>query len=211
MKITHDLFVLCLAMGLTSSSFGQIAEFNFNGESLTDSANAANLTVSNVSTNAPGSFNSFTSSTGWDVAAQISGASGFFSDPTSQEAAGEAIIFTIAADSGYDFSISEFSFQARSTSTAPSDIGFTINGIQHDFSASYSNNSTITTILQGSLGFSSLTNATIAIQGWNSTSSGALQLDNIQVTGSVVPEPGTFALFAGCLGMTFVMLKRRGA
>jgi len=205
------LLALVAGLGLAGNSFGQIAIFDFTGESLADSASTTNLVVSEVSTNS--SFNSFTSATEWDSAAQVSGAGNFFSAPTTQADASNAITFTITANSGYEFSISGFSFQARSTSTAPADVGFIINGTLYDFSANYSNDSTITTISQGSLGFTELTAATISIQGWNSSSSGALQLDNLQVTGGVsaVPEPGSFALIVGCLGLTFVMLKRRKA
>lgn len=201
-----------LAITFCSAASAQIAEFTFTGGSLADSAGTANITVSDVSSSATGGtngFNTFSSSSGWNSAAQISGAGSFFSSQVTQAAAGNAISFTITANSGFVFSITDFSFQARSTATAPSDIGFTINGTPYDFSGSYSNNSTITTISQSSLGFANLTSATITIQGWNASSSGALQLDNIAVSGSVVPEPGTFALLAGCFGMAIVMLKRR--
>jgi len=36
-------------------------------------------------------------------------------------------------------------------------------------------------------------------------------IDDIQITGTatVVPEPSSFALLAGCFGLTWVMLRRR--
>ena len=33
--------------------------------------------------------------------------------------------------------------------------------------------------------------------------------DNINITGTAVPEPGTFALLSGCLALTSIMLRRR--
>ena len=206
------LLALAAGLGLAGSVYGQIAIFDFTGGSFADSAGSTKLAVSDVSTDATGGtdgFNVFTSTSGWDSAAQISGAGNFFSTPTTLAAAGNAIIFTITANSGYEFSISEFSFQARSTGAAPADIGFTINGTPYDFSESYSNDDVITTVSQNSLGYTGLSTATISIQGWNSSGSSSLQLDSIQVTGSAVPEPGSFALIAGCLGMVSIMLKRR--
>lgn len=208
------VFALSSLFGLCCSAFGQMVEFNFAGGSLSDSANTSNILVSNISTQATGGtdgFNAFTSSSGWDSAAQISGADNFFSSPTSLAAAGDAIVFTISAQSGFTFSITDFSFQARSTSTAPADIGFTIIDDTYDFSSDYSNEGEITTISEDALGFSGLSSATISIQGWNASSSGSLQLDNILVSGAVspVPESSTFALLAGILALASVMFRRR--
>ena len=169
------------------------------------------LTVSNVSPAATGGtngFNSFTSAGGFDNAAQISGAGSCF-NPATQAAAGNALVFTITADSGFTFSLTGFSFEARSVSTAPADIGFTINGTPFDFSSIYSNDSTKTTIANSSLTFTGLTDATISIQGWNG-GSGALQLDDLSAVGAVsaVPEPRAVALIVGGL-LAVVILQRR--
>lgn len=207
MKRTTKLLGLIISFGLASSAFGQMVVFDFTAGSLAGSANTTNLVVSDVSSES--SFNSFADTSDWDSAAQISGANNFFSAPTTQAATEDAITFTITATSGYHFSISDFSFQARSTNTAPADIGFTINDASYDFSSSYSNNSIITTISQNSLGLNGLTSATISIQGWNASGSSELQLDNIQVTGTVVPEPNTYALLSGCCALGFVMLRCR--
>lgn len=40
-------------------------------------------------------------------------------------------------------------------------------------------------------------------------SSNIIRLDNIFVNGSVIPEPSTYALLAGCLSLSIVMLRRR--
>jgi hypothetical protein len=183
------------AMAAVSSQGATLATFNFTGESLANSAAPiTGITVSNVST--ASSFNTFTSSSGFDSAAQISGASAFFSSPTTQAAAGNALIFTITADAGYEFSLDGFSFIARSTAQAPPDIGFKIGLNSYDFSDSYSNDSTITTISNQLLGLTGLTSATISIQGWNSSGTSALQLDHLVLSGSVIPEPSS-ALLGG--------------
>lgn len=206
--ITTSLKRLSLALifGFASAHAATLANYTFTDGSLSTTASAPpGITVSLLNTDS--SFLSFTSSTGWDSAAQISGASNFFSTPTNHSTAQNAVYFTITAATGYSFSLDAFSFLARSTSTAPADIGFKINSTLHDFSGSYSNNSTITSISESSLGLTGLTTATISIQGWNASGSGALQLDNIILTGSVIPEPSVFALCA--TGAILLMRRRR--
>lgn len=199
---------LCLAcmLGFTSAHATTLANFDFTLGSLSSSASPIpGITVSSLSSGS--AFNSFTSSSGWDSAAQISGASGFFSTPTTHSAAQNAVYFTISAASGYSFSLDSFSFLTRSTATAPADIGFKIDSTPYDFSASYSNDSTITSISNSSLGFSGLSFTTISIQGWNASSTGALQLDHIVLTGSVIPEPSTALLAAA--GALALLRRRR--
>jgi hypothetical protein len=194
------------AIAAVSSQGATLATFDFTGESL--SSSAAPITGITVSTVSSGStFNAFTSATGFNSAAQISGASAFFSGATSQATVGNALVFTITAAPGYEFTLDGFSFIARSTAQAPADIGFKIGSNSYDFSSSYSNNSTITTISNQSLGLTGLTSATISIQAWNATGSSALQLDDLVATGTVIPEPS--AALLGGLGMLALLRRRR--
>jgi hypothetical protein len=193
-------------LGLTSAHAATLANFDFTGGSLSGSTSSIlGITVSLLSSES--AFNSFTSSSGWDSAAQISGASGFFSSPTTHSTAQNAVFFTISAASGYSFSLDGFNFLARSTATAPTDIGFKINSTLYDFSGSYSNNSSITSISNSSLGLSGLSSATISIQGWNASDSGALQLDQLILTGTVIPEPTTAVL--AILSLLTLLHRRR--
>lgn len=204
--ITTPLRWLSLAVifGISSAHAATLANFNFNEGSLANAASPiSGLAISTLASDS--AFNIFTSQTGWSSAAQISGAANFFT-PTSHAGAGNAITFTITAASGFRFSLDGFSFQARSTATAPGDIGFRINSHAYDFSGSYSNDSVITNISNSSLGLTDLTSATISIQGWNTSGSGALQLDNLVLNGTVVPEPSTFIL---CMFGALTLLRRR--
>ncbi|PXA03434.1 hypothetical protein DDZ13_12125 [Coraliomargarita sinensis] len=45
--------------------------------------------------------------------------------------------------------------------------------------------------------------------GVNTSKNNTNPFDNLMITGSVVPEPSSFALIAGCFGLTCVMLRRR--
>ena len=205
-KSTSLAIMAFSAIATVSSQGATLATFDFTGESL--SSSAAPITGITVSTVSSGStFNAFTSATGFNSAAQISGASAFFSGPTTQAVAGNALVFTITATPGYEFTLDGFSFIARSTAQAPADIGFEIGSNSYDFSSSYSNNSTITTISNQSLGLTGLTSATISIQAWNATGSSALQLDNLVATGTVIPEPSSALL--GGLGMLALLRRRR--
>jgi hypothetical protein len=193
-------------LGFASAHATTLANFDFTGGVLSNSASSIpGITISSLSTES--AFNSFTSSSGWDSAAQISGASGFFSTPTTHSAAQNAVFFTLSAASGYSFSLDSFSIRARSTATAPADIGFKIDSTLYDFSESYSNDSTITSVSNSSLGLSGLSSATISIQGWNASGSSALQLDDIILTGSVIPEPTSAVLAA--LGALTLLRRRR--
>lgn len=197
---------LAVIISLSSAHAATLANFNFTDGSLSSSATPiAGLTISPIGSES--NFLSFTSSTGWNSAAQISGASGFFSSPTTHQAADNAVYFNITAAPGYSFSLESFSFLARSTGDAPADIGFKIGTTLHDFSSSFSNNSTITSISNTSLALTGLTSATISIQGWNASGSTALQLDNIVLTGSVIPEPSTFILVI--FGSVALLRRRR--
>ncbi len=203
---TNSLRWLSLAFifGIPSAQAATLANFNFTGGSLANAAAPiSGLTISPLTSASV--FLSFTDNTGWSSAAQISGATSFFT-PSTHAAAGNAVTFTITAASGFRFSLDGFSFLARSTATAPPDIGFRIGADRYDFSESYSNNSAVTSISSSSLGYASLTSATISIQGWNSSGTGALQLDNIVLSGNVIPEPSTAIL---CMFGALALLRRR--
>lgn len=204
--ITTPFYRLSFALifGISSVHAATLAHFDFAGGSLNHAASPiSGLMVTKLASDS--AFLSFTSSSGWESAAQISGAANFFT-PSTHAAAGNAITFTITAMPGFRFSLEGFSFLARSTGMAPGDVGFRIGPHHYDFSDTYSNQSAITNISKSSLGLTELDSATISIQGWNSSGSSALQLDNLVLTGAVVPEPSMFML---CLLGALPLLQRR--
>lgn len=196
---------LTVIFGFSSVHAATLANFDFTAGSLSNTVIPNDgITISMLASDS--NFNAFTSSSGWNSAAQISGADEFFSDPITHSTAQNAIYFTITAAFGYSFSLDSFSFLARSTSSAPKDIGFKINSSSFDFTDQYSNDSVITTISNSSLGLTGLTSATISIQAWNANGAVALQLDNIFITGSVVPEPSSAILI---MLSAITLLRRR--
>lgn len=198
----------CGCLVAASALHSQIV-FNFEGGSLIPENNYDHITVGNAETDSH--FNSFTSASDWDSALQVSGASGFFSIPQNQASAGDAFYFTIDVASGYVFTVSEISFQARSTSGAPQQVGFSLGSLSHDFGSLFSNDSEITTLSESALSLQLTGSDTFAIQGWGSSGASALQLDNIQIRGTLtaIPEPSTYAAILGAVTLGMVFYQRR--
>ncbi|WP_411826962.1 hypothetical protein [Luteolibacter sp. AS25] len=208
MKLTITTLGIIAVSAISSLTCGaaSLASFTFDGGSLANSAAAiTGLTVTNVST--ASSFNSFVNTSGFSSGAQISGAGSFFS-PTSQAAAGNALVFTLTAASGYQFSLDGFSFEARSTGDAPANIGFKVNTTSYSF-AGYSNNATKTTVSNSALGLTGLSSATISIQGWTASGTSALQLDDLLATGTVIAIPEPSAAVLSAFGLLALLGRRR--
>lgn len=68
---------------------------------------------------------------------------------------------------------------------------------------------TVGTYESEDLELTGLTSATIVLQGWGSggTGNGEFQMNDLQISGSVIPEPGTIAMLA--MGMLGVFVARR--
>ncbi len=183
--------------------------FSFDDGSLIPENDYDPITIGNAETESH--FNSFTNSTGWDSALQVSGANGFFSTPQNQATAGDAFFFSIDVASGYVFTVSEISFQVRGTGGSPQQVGFSLGSLSHNFGALFSNDSEIKTLSQSSLSIQLTGADRFAIQGWGSSGASALQLDNIRITGSLtaIPEPSTYAAILGAVALGIVFYQRR--
>lgn len=124
--------------------------------------------------------------------------------------------FTVTADSGFEFSLADFSSLLRSTNAGPQAGTLIVNGT--DYATIDLVNSDGQSFDAVTIGLSGLTTATIEIAGWlngsrSSSGGGAFRIGAVEGIGSVsvVPEPGSYALLAGLLGMGYVMIRRRRA
>jgi len=182
------ILFLSLFVFLFGNVFSQIIEFNFNtdpyinpslvengltGSDLQISANtiATNIITGTYFLNEP----YIESSTNWNAATQAD-AKNFF--------------FTISAQTGFQFSITQITFDAYSTSAGPSAYGVTIDN--DNILEINAENSILQNIEANTLNHNNLNTATVKIQGWLNNSrvsagSGTFRLDNVKVYGTVSP------------------------
>ena len=60
--------------------------------------------------------------------------------------------------------------------------------------------------------FNNLSSVTFQIRYFDNSDSGSVltnRLDNVVVSGAVIPEPGSYAMIAGMFGLAYVMIRRR--
>lgn len=185
-SISKLILALIILVGMPGVGWGQIAQFNFPAtNSLVVSVKDNNVAVSN-----------FALSTG-TIETNITTGSYFPNEPyieetggwtSSTQAGAKNFYFTITANTGYQFSITNISFRAYATSAGPSAFGFAIGS--SDIYSVNAPDASIVAVSQTITGQSDLTTATIKIQGWlngsrTSAGSGAFRLDDVIITGTV--------------------------
>ncbi len=181
------LFTLILFIISTNLIFSQLATFEFPAtSSLVVSSNDGNVTVSNMSLSSGAIETNITSGTYFPNEPYIEESAGW---NQSTQASAKYFQFTITANPGYTFNITNISFNAYSTAAGPSAFGFAVGST--DLYEVDAPNASLISVNQAVSGQTGLTTATIRIQGWlngsrTSSGAGAFRLDDVVITGSVV-------------------------
>ena len=162
-----------------------IAQFEFPAtNSLTVSVKEANVTVTDVALSSGTISTNYTTGTYFPNEPYIQG-TGW---TATTQASAKYFYFTITAGSGYNFSITNISFNAYATSAGPSAFGFAIGS--SDLYSTNAPSASLLSVDQSVTGQSGLSTATIKIQGWlnssrASTGGGSFKLDDVIITGTV--------------------------
>lgn len=179
------LLLILLVFGI-GNVWGQIAQFNFPASnSLVVSAKNTNVSVSNMTLSAGTIETNITTGTVFPNPPYIEETGGWTS---ANQASAKNFNFTITANSGYQFTITNISFRAVSTGAGPSAIGFAVGNTNiHSVSTSSGG---LMVVNQPVTGQSGLTTASIKIQGWldgsrTTSGAGAFRLDDVIITGTV--------------------------
>jgi len=188
-----------------------IALYNFEGEVLTDSANAANVTASDFGYSGNGTL-SFPAGNGstdaysannWPTTATID----------------DYFRFSITPDSGYQFSLTDITFDSLRSGTGPTAFGveYSLNGGSSWSLIESFSQGDVTTWRTADVAdanvFGTPQTGTVDFRIYATTaeaSTGTWRVDNVTVNGAitVVPEPTT-ASFMALAGVLVAYLRRR--
>jgi hypothetical protein len=167
--------------------------FTFTGDSPAPEFVDADITSSNFSVSAGSLAYEFTSASTWTALGGenpvVEGAAGW---TASSQAAAKHFRFTLNANAGSVFSITNISLLKRATSAGPSAMGFSINGASvHQQNQAADTTEALSVPISG---YTLLQTAQIQIEGWTNGSratagSGAFRVENVTVQGVVEPEP----------------------
>lgn len=126
--------------------------------------------------------------------------------------------FTITPDALQSIDLTSLTFDAAAGGTSGGDRGYGVFSSVDDYTSDlgFAVLSTVrpdwtsVTIDLSGVAFDNITTATtFRIYTYSDAAARSVEYDNIAVNGSVIPEPGTYALFVGLTGLSFLMLRRR--
>lgn len=180
-KYFFSLFLLTLLVSATQTN-AQLAVWNFTGDVLTSSSSDANVSPSDATQTGLTSATSFFTCNGdaWSPSSWNTTASVNISDDYAE--------YTITANTGFNLSVTGFTFSARRSSSGPA-----------NFSIRSSNDSYATDLLTGTISTScnskggnfaapitvtASNSLTIRIYGYNATSTGNMRMDDVTITGT---------------------------
>lgn len=204
-----------------SGNAAVLVAYNFNSDTLANSTTTVGYAVTSLSfptatvgvnsvgyaANGAGNRKLLFANTDWEETAALS------------IAAGQFLTFSMTADSGNTFNLASLALDHSRTNSAPRQLGiYASTNVNPTFTLlqTFSNGNAST---PPALGPVDLTNKSIAFNGVSTvsfrlvsfddnTSPGVAQFDNIVVNGTVVPEPSSFALLLGGLGMLQILRRR---
>ncbi len=185
-----------------------IAAFQFPAtNSVVATTSGDNLTIGDFSLSSGGVQTNITTGNYFPNEPYVQG-SGSWNSATQTGA--KNFFFTITASPGVTFTIENVSFNAYATGTGPTAFGLAvgttnITSVDAPDQSLVAFNSPVT-------GQSNLSSATIRFQGWDNGSrvtngNGDFRIDDILVTGTIIPEPSTTLL--GALGALALLRRRR--
>lgn len=184
---------------LLNATVSSISQFNNNGSTTMLSTTSASTGYSGVS----GQYNA--------AASVVSGSSLNLSSST-------AFQFTVTPAEGYTLSITNITLATRSTASGPALISIR-SSLDNFASDLVSASSSGTWSLISPSSFSTITSTsavTFRIYGYNATGAAGTanwRIDDLTISGSAslsaVPEPSTYAAFAGLSALVFAATRRR--
>lgn len=191
MRKIATIFALSLSVILliSATAWGQIAAWNLTSTTTSATTTNANLTASSISV-VPSSTISYQSSPG-DIY------NGTWSTSSTFSTSGKYWQFSIAANSGYQVSISSVTFGAGATSTGPQKLqvqysldGFGTAGTTALGESANTNTSTLTTFTLTSFPSATTSTITFRIWGYSASGTGNFRLNNVVINGTVTSTGG---------------------
>lgn len=219
--MTPKTYSLCALLFLTASVSSQaatVASYNFNDQTLVDSAGFADVVASDI-TLTPSGFtiaSAFTDNANAYEGFTVGGSEAQFGFNSIGDSL--TLSFTLSSTTAYELDEISFQFKANSSTTALDRYNVKVFdgtttfdlGTGSNSSGSYTN-PTFSLSSIATLDTVSPLEFIILIDGKSSNNSGSsfFGIDDIKVT--TVPEPSTYTLLAGSLALTSVLLRRRRA
>jgi hypothetical protein len=210
MKKLSLLLLLGLLISANSMVAAVFASYSFGGSTLNSNDSDTDTIAGSISSGAGLASISFESRGFW--VQSTSGPNAWKFDASADANDGTVLDndyfqFTLTPVGGVTLDFTSLTFEERSGGATVS-VATSLNSFTTVVGSTASSGSWA----QDSIDLSSLSNSSTAVDFRLYFSGGSTTnfvIDDIQLNGAVVPEPSSYALLAGMLGLTWVMLRRR--